>query len=113
MNQFPRKSQLMSKVKAKLKEEQKEKKAAEELAPGLDDPAMAPAPLREAPSATSGSGESGMIGSIEEYASLVGKSVSRLAETKYEAPEVEASEEEDEDSDNDGDDLWGAIMGGP
>ena len=41
----------------------------------------------------------------------VGKRVSRLAETKYEAPELEPSDEE-EDSDGDGDDLWGDIMGG-
>ena len=70
---------------------------------------MAPVPLKEAAPAPDGS----MIGSIEEYASLVGKSVSRLAETKYEAPDVEPSDDDDEESDNDGDDLWGAIMGGP
>merc|ERR1712179_556798 len=30
---------------------------------------------------------SGMIGSLEEYASLVGKKLSQLAESKYEPPE--------------------------
>merc|ERR1712218_404530 len=90
----------------------KNKKEKEtEAAPGVSDPA---------PSASSGSADAkdpaadkeSVIGSIEEYASLVGTSVSKLADTKYEAPEVEASEEEEEDSDNEGDDLWGAIMGG-
>merc|ERR1712156_994549 len=104
------KSQLMSKVKNKLKEDSKKEKETE-AAPGVSDPA---------PSATSSSADAkvpaadkvSVIGSIEEYASLVGTSVSKLADTKYEAPEVEASEEEEEDSDNEGDDLWGAIMGG-
>merc|ERR1719312_767929 len=102
------KSQLMSKVKNKLKEEQKKEKE-QEGAPGAS----------ESASATSAEGESskedggkekdkgGMIGSIEEYANLVGTSVSKLADTKYEAPVVEAEEEEeDEESDNEGDDLW-------
>ena len=104
------KSQLMSKVKNKLKEDSKKEKETE-AAPGVSDPA---------PSASSSSADAkdpaaakeSVIGSIEEYASLVGTSVSKLADTKYEAPEVEASEEEEEDSDNEGDDLWGAIMGG-
>ena len=30
----------------------------------------------------------GMIGSLEEYAQIVGKSVSQLADAKYEPPEV-------------------------
>merc|ERR1711923_460867 len=96
------KSQLLSKVKNKLKEDSKKEKETE-AAPGLSDPA---------PSASSSSADAkdpaaakeSVIGSIEEYASLVGTSVSKLADTKYEAPEVEASEEEEEDSDNEGDD---------
>merc|ERR1719266_1901166 len=87
------KSQLMSKVKNKLKEDSKKEKETE-AAPGVSDPA---------PSASSGSADAkdpaadkeSVIGSIEEYASLVGTSVSKLADTKYEAPEVEASEEEE------------------
>ena len=97
------KSQLLSKVKNKMKEDKKEK---EQEAPGLTDP-PAVADKKEGKQEEE---ENSMIGSIEEYANLVGKSVSKLAETKYEAPEVE--EEEEEESDNEGDDLWGAIMGG-
>ena len=100
------KSQLLSKVKNKMKEDKKEKDQ-EVAAPGLADPPAVPDKKEE----KSEEEKSSMIGSIEEYASLVGKSVSRLAETKYEVPEVE-EEEEDEESDNEGDDLWGAIMGG-
>merc|ERR1711953_1403494 len=99
------KSQLLSKVKNKLKEDKKEKE--QEAAPGLADPPAVPEKKEE----KSEEDKSSMIGSIEEYASLVGKSVSKLAETKYEVPEVE-EEDEDEESDNEGDDLWGAIMGG-
>ena len=99
------KSQLLSKVKNKMKEDKKEKE--QETAPGLADPPAVPEKKEE----KSEEEKSSMIGSIEEYASLVGKSVSRLAETKYEVPEVE-DEDEDEESDNEGDDLWGAIMGG-
>merc|ERR1740123_1396279 len=97
------KSQLLSKVKNKLKEDKK----VQEAAPGASEPAMASSNAEK-----EAEKEGSMIGSIEEYASLVGKSVSRLAETKYEAPELEPSDEEEEDSDGDGDDLWGDIMGG-
>merc|ERR1711936_279717 len=88
------KSQLLSKVKNKLKEDKKEK---EQEVPGLTDP-PAVADEKEGKQEEE---ENSMIGSIEEYANLVGKSVSKLAETKYEAPEVE--EEEGEESDNEGD----------
>merc|ERR1740128_1519619 len=53
----------------------------------------------------------GVIGSIQEYASLVGKSVKQLADAKYEPPEESESEEESDADDEDGN-LWGAIMGG-
>merc|ERR1712012_174409 len=96
------KSQLLSKVKNKLKEEQKKEKEQQEVAPGLADPAPAEQETKEA--------DDKMVGSIEEYASLVGMSVSNLRETKYEAPEVEPSD--DDESEEEGDDLWGAIMGG-
>ena len=92
----------MSKVKNKLKEEQKKEKEQQEVAPGLADPAPVEQETKEA--------DDKMVGSIEEYASLVGKSVSNLRETKYEAPEVEPSD--DDESEEEGDDLWGAIMGG-
>merc|ERR1719410_180194 len=104
------KSQLMSKVKNKLKEDSKKEKETES-APGLSDPPAAATSSNDPPDEAANN-KGSMIGSIEEYASLVGTSVSKLADTKYEAPEVEASEEEEEDSDNEGDDLWGAIMGG-
>jgi hypothetical protein len=57
--------------------------------------------------------QQGIIGSIEEYASLVGKSVHQLADAKYEVPEVSESEgEESGHSGEEGDSLWGAILGG-
>ena len=110
------KSQLMSKVKNKLKEEKKNEKEGEN-APGTSDSTPVTSENPDKPKEDLGKSkekdEGGMIGSIEEYATLVGKSVSKLAETKYEAPVVEAEDEdEDEESDNEGDDLWGAIMGG-
>ena len=106
------KSQLLSKVKNKLKEDKKEKE--QESTPDLSDsaPVISSIPAEDTSGVNVKEDEKeSMIGSIEEYASLVGKSVSRLAETKYEAPEVEPSDE-DEESEGDGDDLWGAIMGG-
>merc|ERR1719270_1317266 len=107
------KSQLLSKVKNKLKEDNKKEKE-QESAPGVSDPPAASTTTTTTskdPAEETGSNKESMIGSIEEYASLVGTSVSKLADTKYEAPEVEPSEDEEE-SDNEGDDLWGAIMGG-
>ena len=58
--------------------------------------------------------QQGIIGSIEEYASLVGKSVHQLADAKYEVPEASESEGEKEsgESGEEGDSLWGAILGG-
>merc|ERR1719232_2078785 len=99
------KSQLLSKVKNKLKEDKKEKE--QESAPGVSDPPAASTTTTttsQDPAEETGSNKESMIGSIEEYASLVGTSVSKLADTKYEAPEVEPSEDEEE-SDNEGDDL--------
>ena len=73
----------------------------------------------------------GMIGSLEEYASLVGTTVGKLQESRYiqpillralneqnlfrsryVPPEVSDSEDEDSDEGVPGEgDLWGAIMG--
>jgi len=54
----------------------------------------------------------GMIGSLEEYASLVGTTVGKLQESRYVPPEVSDSEDEESDEGVPGEgDLWGAIMG--
>jgi len=53
----------------------------------------------------------GMIGSLEEYANLVGKSVGQLADSKYEPPEVESSDDSGGEQEDEEGDLWGAIMG--
>ena len=47
-----------------------------------------------------------IIGSMEEYATLVGKSVDQIE--KEESAESSAEEEEAEEDDP----LWGAILGG-
>merc|ERR1719305_575465 len=60
------KSQLLSKVKNKMKEDKK----VQEAAPGASEPVMASSNAEE-----EAAKEGSMIGSIEEYASLVGKSV--------------------------------------
>jgi len=55
----------------------------------------------------------GMIGSLEEYASLVGTTVGKLQDSRYVPPEVSDSEEDESDEEGvpgEGD-LWGAIMG--
>ena len=52
-----------------------------------------------------------VIGSIHEYANLMGKSVKELAAAKYEPPEESSSEEESDGGEEDGN-LWGAILGG-
>ena len=54
-----------------------------------------------------------MIGSIQEYASLQGKSVKQLKEAMYEPPDQSSSEDDDDaEGEEDEGNLWGAILGG-
>jgi len=100
-------SKMFSKVKNKLKLEKNEKE--QDIVPGSDMEDASEVKIKETAKPVATNSElPGMIGSLEEYASLVGKKVSQLAESKYEPPEVESS---DDDSEEEGD-LWGAIMGG-
>jgi len=100
-------SKMFSKVKNKLKLEKSDKEI---------DTAVTTENVVETKSKSEGDSSPktnslpGMIGSLEEYASLVGKSVAKLADTKYEPPELESSDESEGDQE-DGE-LWGAIMGG-
>eukprot|EP00092_Neocalanus_flemingeri_P029154 GFUD01031643.1.p1 GENE.GFUD01031643.1~~GFUD01031643.1.p1 ORF type:complete len:1246 (+),score=549.28 GFUD01031643.1:40-3777(+) len=107
-------SKMFSKVKNKLKLEKTEKE--QEMAPGLTAEAALEkeqAVKEAAPKPSPKNADlPGMIGSLEEYASLVGKSVGQLAEAKYEPPEVESSDESEGDQAGEEGDLWGAIMGG-
>lgn len=105
-------SKMFSKVKNKLKLEKTEKE--QEVAPGTFEESVSEEKIKEAAKPAAANPElPGMIGSLEEYASLVGKKVSQLAESKYEPPEVESSDDESEGehAEEEGD-LWGAIMGG-
>lgn len=120
-------SKMMSKVKFKMKADQKEKKTAEAETepekPGTSQESKGAtiqgeesndgkAPEKAArPVPTNNELPKGMIGSLEEYAQIVGKSVSQLADAKYEPPEVSDSESEDEQPAEGEGDLWGAIMG--
>ena len=102
-------SRMMGKVKANIKiklkdpneqDEESSKAAAastgeEGGAASSKEPAQKPT-VEELPE---------MIGSMEEYATLVGKSVDEI---EKEAEEVESSEEEEDGED---DPLWGAILG--
>jgi len=56
----------------------------------------------------------GMIGSVDEYATILGKTAKELTvtEEKFQPPEVSDSEGEDSPVEDEGD-LWGAIMGAP
>jgi len=105
-------SKMFSKVKNKLKLEKNEKE--QEIAPGVVIEEASDERLKEVAKSSPANPElPGMIGSLEEYASLVGKKVSQLAESKYEPPEVESSDDESEgDHAEEEGDLWGAIMGG-
>jgi len=120
-------SKMMSKVKIKMKADQKEKKSAEaEMEPekpGTSNEAKSSMVQSEAsndgktsvpskrPVPTNNDLPKGMIGSLEEYAQIVGKSVSQLADAKYEPPEVSDSDSEDEQPAEGEADLWGSIMG--
>lgn len=94
-------SKILSKTKQKMKLLEKERKREEE----------ADAEEEEKKEAAEAAEPQGVIGSIQEYASLVGKSVKQLAEAKYDLPEVSDSESEDSGGDEDGN-LWGTILGG-
>jgi len=53
----------------------------------------------------------GMIGSVDEYATILGKTTKQLAQEVFQPPEVSESEGEESPAEDEGD-LWGAIMGG-
>ena len=54
-----------------------------------------------------------IIGSLDEYAKIVGGSAKGQGDPEKKAPESKAEESEEEsDSEGDDGDLWGAIMGG-
>jgi len=124
-------SKMMSKVKIKMKEKIKSTNPAlqSEPEPSKDDATSSGQVASPAASHSEDSNDAktagkqqarprptnnelpGMIGSLEEYANIVGKTVSQLADAKYEPPEVSESESEDEQPAEDEGDLWGAIMG--
>jgi len=95
-------SKMISKVREKQKAEKKQAAAA-----GPSTQARVPGDRSQVPKVQA---LPGMIGSITEYATLVGTTVGKLAESRYVPPELSDSEEEQEEE---GDDLWGAIMGPP
>lgn len=107
-------SKLLSKTKQKLKEQKKTAETEElEAAAGKKQQQAEQDKLQLAAEKEAAELEqTGIIGSIEEYASLVGKTVHQLAEARYDPPEVsESSEEAASEDEEAGDDLWGAIMG--
>ncbi|XP_023336267.1 trichohyalin [Eurytemora carolleeae] len=99
-------SKLVSKAKLKMKvtvaagEEKKEKETIQESTSSkpVDIPSVEALP--------------GRIGSVDEYANILGKSVKELTEEKFQPPEVSDSEGEESPTEDDGEDLWGKIMGG-
>jgi len=93
-------SKLLSKTKAKIKQiEQEKARQLEEEAERLAEEEQEQPKKEES---------NEIIGSIHEYANLMGKSVKQLAAAKYEPPEVSSSEESDQEDDGN---LWGAILG--
>ena len=93
-------SKILSKTKQKMKQLEKNKVRE------LEEAEVAEEERKDAETEPQG-----IIGSIQEYASLVGKSVKQLAEAKYDLPEVSDSESEDSGGEEDGN-LWGTILGG-
>ena len=96
-------SKILSKVKKKIINQEKEKEAR------LIE-AAAEAAEEQEKAAEEATPKDGVIGSIQEYASLVGKTVKQMKEAQYEVPEE--SESEGEEEEEEGGDLWGAILGG-
>merc|ERR1712059_220999 len=91
----------MSKVKKSLKADKWQKNepqgASWETVPGgsLEEQAAAKAAVKAAKPAATNNELPGMIGSLEQYATLVGKSVGQLAESKYEPPDVSESDSDE------------------
>lgn len=97
-------SKLLSKTKAKIK------KLDQERAKQMEAEAERLAAVKEQEKVEKEEKQD-VIGSIHEYANLMGKSVKELAAAKYEPPEESSSEEESDGGEEDGN-LWGAILGG-
>lgn len=53
----------------------------------------------------------GLISSVDEYATILGKTPTQLLDDKNQPPELSESEGEESPAEDEGD-LWGAIMGG-
>merc|ERR1719429_580144 len=89
-----------SKMISKVREKQKIEKQLNMPQSSVDN--QQPSGSRGLKEATKGNVEAlpGMIGSLEEYASLVGTTVGKLQDSRYVPPEV--SESEDEESDEEG-----------
>ena len=95
-------SKLLSKTKKKLKEagRRAEEAAEAELVEAEEE--------KNPPPVVGG----GVIGSIQEYAELVGKSVKQLAEAVFEPPEPSSSSEGSGGEEEEDGSLWGTILGG-
>jgi len=99
-----------SKMISKVREKQKMEKQANKTQSTESQPSGSQG-VREVPKSKV-EALPGMIGSLEEYASLVGTTVGKLQDSRYVPPEVSESEDEDSDEGVPGEgDLWGAIMG--
>ena len=96
-------SKILSKTKQKLKQLEAEKAREKEEQEAEE---------KETVEEVTSEEPQGIIGSIQEYASLVGKSVKQLAEAKYEPPEESESEDEEDSAGEEDGNLWGAILGG-
>merc|ERR1719309_1088812 len=68
-------------------------------------------PTKEDPSSATVTELPGLIGSVDEYATILGKTTDQVHEEKFQPPEVSESEGEESAAEDEGD-LWGAIMGG-
>merc|ERR1719228_531995 len=85
-----------SKMISKVREKQKAEKIQNKPSPVsvlVEEPTR---PIKK-PQAPKVQALPGMIGSLEEYAHLVGTTVGKLAESRYEPPEVSDSGDESED----------------
>ena len=105
-------SKLLSKTKHKMKLMKAVEAESQQLAAEGDQQQLGEGGEERGGGGKKGEEQQGIIGSIEEYASLVGKSVHQLADAKYEVPDPSESEGEDSaHSGEEGDSLWGAILG--
>ena len=106
-------SQLMSKVRSNIKIKLKDPESVAEQISGNSGKGSPSSSTISASASQSKEGEvpEAMVGSMEEYAKIVGKTAEQLEQEQLEELDKDSEENESDEEGEGHDDLWGAIMG--